>query len=436
MSNRKNARQLRAMRNILEEIRSRQEINITVRLWDGNEFPLAKQITSPLKVSFSGPGVLGAILRRPNIDTLVRLIAKGGVVLEGGTMLDLVDLMPDKAARRKAKQISKRLLVRNLLPFITSTDWHASATRAFAGNAETRDKAPDINAPPIDFHYSVGNDFFRHFLDAQMQYTCAYFADWGNSLEQAQSDKMEISCRKLRLKAGETLLDIGCGWGTFACYAAKNFGVKAHGVTLSVKQWEYAQENIKKLGLEGQVTIDHQDYTLTAGQFDKISSIGVFEHIGPTNIETYMTTVHRLLKDDGLYLHHAITRSAKLSKRKFNKVRPEHKVIRKYIFPGSELDHIGHTVEKFEAYQFEVHDVEGWREHYALTCRTWCERLYENRDKAIAEVGEETYRLWLAYLAGVSIAFSRGSILIYQTLVSKRRRGASPVPPSRADLYR
>ncbi|MBZ0216137.1 MAG: class I SAM-dependent methyltransferase, partial [Fimbriimonadaceae bacterium] len=178
------------------------------------------------------------------------------------------------------------------------------------------------------------------------------------------------------------------------------------------------------------------DYSLMEGQYDKISAIGLFEHIGPSNVETYMTTVHRLLRDDGLFLHHAITRGAKRSKRKFNKVRPEHKMIRKYIFPGSELDHIGHTVEMFEAYQFEVHDVEGWREHYALTCRIWCERLYTNREKAIADVGEETYRLWLAYLAGVSIAFTRSSILLYQTLVSKKRRGASPLPPSRADLYR
>lgn len=436
MSSSKQARQLKALRNVLEEIRSQQEIDIVIHLWDGSEFPLARKITSPLRVIISGPGVIGAILRRPNIDTLVRLLAKGGVVLEGGTLLDLVDLMPDKASRKKAKKISKRLLVRSALPFLTSTDWHASATREFEGNAETREKAPDINAPPIEFHYSVGNDFYKLFLDEEMQYTCAHFTDWNNSLEQAQRDKMEISCRKLRLKPGETLLDIGCGWGTFACYAAKNFGVKAHGVTLATKQWEYAQENIKRLGLEGQVTIDLQDYSLMEGQYDKISAIGLFEHIGPSNAETYMTTVHRLLKDDGLFLHHAITRGAKRSKRKFNKVRPEHKMIRKYIFPGSELDHIGHTVEMFEAYQFEVHDVEGWREHYALTCKIWCERLYANRERAIANVGEETYRLWLAYLAGVSIAFTRSSILLYQTLVSKKRRGASPVPPSRADLYR
>ncbi|MBZ0215194.1 MAG: class I SAM-dependent methyltransferase, partial [Fimbriimonadaceae bacterium] len=250
MSNRKMARQLKAFRNILEEVRNRQQIDITVQLWDGTEVPLADRVTSPLRIIFSGPGVIGAILRRPNIDTLVRLVAKGGIVLEGGTLLDLVDLMPDKAARRKAKRISKRLLIRSALPFITSTDWHASTTREFEGDAETREKAPDINAPPIEFHYSVGNDFYKLFLDSEMQYTCAHFTDWNNSLEQAQRDKMEISCRKLRLQAGESLLDIGCGWGTFACYAAKNFGVKAHGVTLSTKQWEYAQENIKRLGLE------------------------------------------------------------------------------------------------------------------------------------------------------------------------------------------
>lgn len=436
MSNRKEARQLKAFRIILEEIRSHQETDITVELWDGSEIPMASNITSPLRIAISGPGVIGALLRRPNIDTLIRVVARGGVALEGGTLLDLVDLMPDKATRKNIKQISKRLVLRNALHFITSTDWNPKATREFKGDAHSHDKAPSLTTAPIEFHYNISNDFYELFLDPEMQYTCAYFTDWNNSLEQAQLDKLELSCRKLRLKPGETVLDIGCGWGGFACYAAKNFGVKVHGVTLSTSQMEFCLEKIKNMGLEGQVTIELKDYSLLEGQYDKISAFGFFEHIGPTNVETYMTTIHRLLKDDGLFLQQAITRRNKLDKRRLKKARPEQKALRKYIFPGGELDHIGHTIEMFEAYQFEVHDVEGWRKHYALTCRIWCERLYANREKAIADVGEETYRIWLIYLASVSVAFTRNTARLYQTLVSKRRSGQSGLPPTRADLYK
>ncbi len=270
-----------------------------------------------------------------------------------------------------------------------------------------------------------------------MQYSCGYFTDWNNSLEQAQQDKLEMICRKLRLQPGEKFLDIGCGWGGLLCYAARNYGVTAHGVTLSQRQYDFATAKIRRLGLENQVTVELKDYADLTGTYDKVASIGMFEHVGIANFPTYFRKVNDLLRDRGVFLNHGITRRAKASRRNFRRITPEKRLILKYIFPGSELDHVGHVQESMEAFGFEIHDVEGWRWHYSLTTRFWCQRLHERRDEAIALVGPERYRLWAAYLAAVSINFADGPLRIYQILATKHAsKGPSGLPPTRADLYR
>lgn len=178
-----------------------------------------------------------------------------------------------------------------------------------------------------------------------------------------------------------------------------------------------------------------KSYAELDGQFDKISSVGMFEHVGIANYDSYFSAVHRLLRPGGLYMHHAITRRMKKDKKSFKRKSAEHKALVKYIFPGGELDHLGMTVENLEGHGFEVHDVENLREHYGMTCRLWCERLYSNFDKAVAEIGYPKARLWLLYLAGCSLAFERGTVQINQTLASKRKRGISAVPQTRADIY-
>jgi cyclopropane-fatty-acyl-phospholipid synthase len=244
-------------------------------------------------------------------------------------------------------------------------------------------------------------------------------------------------CRKLRLQPGERVLDIGCGWGGLICNAALNYGVQAHGVTLSQTQHDYAQEKIRRLGLADRVTVELRDYATLDGTYDKISSIGMYEHVGIANYPKYFGKLNSLLRDRGILLNHGITRRAKKSKRRFGMIRPEHRLFAKYIFPGGELDHIGHTCESLEACRFEVHDVENWREHYAQTTRFWYERLSSRKDEAVAIVGPERYRLWQAYLAGVSFAFRDGSMRIYQVVASKHSaRGRAGLPPTRADLYR
>jgi cyclopropane-fatty-acyl-phospholipid synthase len=267
-----------------------------------------------------------------------------------------------------------------------------------------------------------------------MQYSCAYYTDWGNGLEQAQADKLEMICRKLRLKQGEHFLDIGCGWGGLICYAAENYGVKAHGVTLSPAQLSFCQQQIEAKGLQDRVSAELKNYADLEGRYSKIASIGMYEHVGVANIPGYFRKIKQLLAPDGIFLNHAISRKARKGKARFS-ARPEQRALLKYIFPGGELDDIGHTVAAMEEAGFEVHDIEGWREHYARTTKLWCERLTANRQQAIALAGEQTYRIWVAYLAGCSLAFQKGSARIYQTVATKGGKGASPLPPTRADLY-
>ncbi|MCX7325663.1 MAG: cyclopropane-fatty-acyl-phospholipid synthase, partial [Hyphomicrobiales bacterium] len=257
-----------------------------------------------------------------------------------------------------------------------------------------------------------------------------------DDIARAQRDKLDMICRKLRLKPGDRFLDIGCGWGALVCHAAQHYGVEAHGVTLAEEQLRLAQDKVRRLGLEGRVTLHLKDYIQMEGQFDKIASIGMFEQVGIKNHLDYFRSVNRLLRPRGLYLHHTIARRAKKTDRAFNKMSAEYRALVRYIFPGGELDHLGMSIANLERTGFEVHDVEGWRENYQRTTYLWWKRLYERRSEAEALVGPEKTRMWLLYLAGCSMAFQRGGAYINQTLVSKRTRGPSGLPFTRADLYR
>ena len=431
-------RQIEAARKLIKLFADALDVDGQVQLWDGKAYALGEARDAPFIIKISSPGVIGNLIRRPKLDTLIQHYARSEIDFDGISLIDFGHRFNDSHTRRKMRAISKSGIVKSLIPFVTARLSDAKTSgedHAFKGEETGKVQSKRDNKEFVQFHYDLSNDFYQLFLDPNMQYSCAYFKDWSNDLAQAQADKLEIICRKLRLKPGERLLDIGCGWGGLICYAAKNFGVQAHGVTLSEEQFQFARERINELSLQKQITITLQDYGTLEGKFDKIASVGMYEHIGLANIPAYMKKVRQLLEKDGLFLNHAIARRAKKKKRLNLRTRPEKRAIAKYIFPGGELDNIGHSLQEMEKAGFEVQDVEALREHYALTTRLWYQRLSENADQAIAHVGPEKYRIWLAYLAGVSLAFSRGSLLLFQTLVSFTPKGAAPLPPTRSDLY-
>ncbi len=413
-------------RELLTELHNSFDMDFGFRLWDGST---VGGDDVPFHMTIADAGVLGALARRPNLITVVELWCLKRLDIEGGSILDFFDHQPRGKFFRKLKKLK---VARLMLPFLIKGDDHKAGE---SGLEDRKGEASGSSAKAIQHHYDVSNEFYQLFLDSRMVYSCGYFRDWENDIEQAQFDKLDMICRKLRLKEGEKFLDIGCGWGALVIHAVENYGVTAHGVTLSKAQFALAQERIAAKGLQDKITIELKPFQEVEGTFDKVASIGMYEHVGFEHHKEYFLSVRRLLRPRGLYLHHAITRHAKKSEKQFRKRGPEYKMMVHYIFPGGEVDHIGWSSKMLESHGFEVHDIEDWREHYQRTTYLWAQRLKENAEDAIAQVGEARYRLWLLYLAGVSSSFKRGDLLIYQTLASRRARGPAGLPPTREDLY-
>ncbi|MBN9282192.1 MAG: class I SAM-dependent methyltransferase, partial [Hyphomicrobium denitrificans] len=302
-------RQLEAARALVRDVADRFDLNAWARLWDGSRLPLGKAPTSNFEISISDPGVIGTLVRSPRLDTIIRQYIEKGIDFSGGTLVDFGrDLQKnDKAPKVKGRDIAK--VGRNLLPFVFAKK-DARDAHGFSGDESGVNRKIADNKDYIQFHYDLSNDFYALFLDPEMVYSCAYYTDWSNGVEQAQRDKLEMICRKLRLKSGDRMLDIGAGWGGLLCHAAQAYGVTAHGITLSEEQLSFAREKAKKLGLADRVTFELADYQNISGTYDKIASIGMYEHIGLKNIPGYMSKVRSLLSEDGLFLNHAISHRA------------------------------------------------------------------------------------------------------------------------------
>jgi len=293
-----------------------------------------------------------------------------------------------------------------------------------------RGKAEDARA--IAHHYDVSNEFYALFLDPLMVYTCAYYRDPDGKLEQAQQDKLDHVCRKLELRAGETLLDIGCGWGSLAMWAARHYGVHAHGVTLSRAQADYATGCIRREGLQNICRVEYLDYRDLPSDviYDKIAAVGVIEHVGIPNYPAFFAGVRSRLKDGGLYLNHGIVHDFHWKR------TSQTEFLYRHVFPNGDLAGLSETLTEIERAGWEIMDVEGLRLHYARTCRQWVERLCARADEARALAGERTYRTWRLYLTCSAVAFEGGSLGLYQVLMRKHRDPrVGHAPRTREPLY-
>jgi cyclopropane-fatty-acyl-phospholipid synthase len=282
----------------------------------------------------------------------------------------------------------------------------------------------------------VSNDFYALWLDRQRIYSCAYFKTEADSLDTAQEQKLEHICRKLLLKPNERFLDVGCGWGGLLFWAAQHYGVQAVGITLSEHQYDYVKHQIEMRGLTSQVEVRLQNYADVPAdeRFDKIASVGMFEHVGLHRLPSYFARLHSLLNPGGLLLNHGITAGMPENTQGLGGDISE--FIEKYVFPGGQLVHLCRVIELASSSGFDVADVECWRSHYARTLWQWVERLDARREEAIGIVGDERYRIWRVYMAGSANAFARGWISIYQVLAAKPlANGAIDHPPTRAHLY-
>ena len=307
-----------------------------------------------------------------------------------------------------------------------SSRWRARWLALMARGATLREclyQSAAQTARHIRYHYDRSNEFYQLFLDPRMVYSCAYFRTPETTLEQAQAAKLEHICRKLDLQPGEQFLDIGCGWGALVQHAATVHGAEATGCTVSLAQYEYASARAGS-----HVHIYEQDYRKMAGRFDKIASVGMFEHVGLRRAPGYFRKIAELLAPGGLFLNHAIARPQGVGDDAASLF------VRRRIFPGGQLIHLNETIRAAEDAGFEVVDVENLRPHYARTCALWEQRLAAQREAALRLVDEATFRAWRIWLAASSLSFEEGMSSIYQVLLA--RRGEARKRWTREYVYR
>jgi cyclopropane-fatty-acyl-phospholipid synthase len=412
-----------------------------VRYWDGSaELPSRRP---PFTLVIRRPGALRRMLLPPSELSIVEAYLFGDVDIEGD--IEAAATLGDVAARRVSSAPAAARLMRHTLalpkdePPAEMHDAHVARRLFRFGRIHTEER----DAHAVRFHYDVGNDFYALWLDRQLVYSCAYFERGDESLEAAQTAKLDYVCRKLRLAPGERLLDIGCGWGALVIHAARHFGVRATGITLSEQQASLARQRVAAAGLSDVVTIEIRDYRTLAGDesFDKIASIGMVEHVGIERLSEYFAVAHRALKKGGLFLNHGIVsvedaRSRSPLDRVWGTLWKRDQFIRRYVFPDGDLVPIAAVIGSAEGEGFELRDAENLREHYLTTLRHWVRRLEAHEREARALTSDVTYRVWRLYMSAAAHGFRIGRIGIVQSLLGKPDdNGRVDIPRSRADLY-
>jgi len=417
------------------------ERSFDVKFWDGTVDRSGNGRASYTLV-FNRPASLRRMLLPPNELSLVEAFISGDVDIEGSmeSASHLEDAIGDRL--RSPLALAKLVLLLRRLPGKAEDDLNDARFPERARKLGPR-HTPVRDAAAVKFHYDVGNNFYKLWLDRRMVYSCAYFRSPGDALDVAQEAKLDLICRKLRLKPGERFLDIGCGWGGLIMHAAEHYGVDATGITLSENQAVLARQKIEEAGLSDRCRVDIRDYrTLAAGDaYDKIASIGMIEHVGLSHLPVYFGSAFRALKAGGLFLNHGIislreARPKSLGGKVFAWFWKANSFIDTYVFPDGRLTTTADVVRAAEAGGFEVRDMESLREHYALTLRHWVRSLEEKSREAKEIVGDHTYRVWRLYMAASAAAFASAAINVVQTLLAKPdSSGKSGVPLTRDDIY-
>ena len=381
------------------------QLPLRLRLWDGHEFSFGP--TPSVTIVVKDPALV-AEFTHPSLDLLGSAFVEGRLELEG-SISEVI---------RVCDELSQAL--------VEEEDTTPSRIH--------HDKATD--AASISYHYDLSNDFYQLWLDRDMAYSCGYFETGEESLDEAKQAKFRLLCRKLRLKPGEYLLDVGCGWGGLARFAAREYGVKVFGITLSKEQLKLARERVNAEGLQDKVDLQLLDYRDLPqdGRFDKIVSVGMFEHVGHANLREYCEILSRAVREGGLVMNHGIT-SKHTDGRQVGRGAGD--FIDRYVFPNGELPHLSMMTAEISEAGLEVVDVESLRLHYARTLDHWSQRLEQKLDAAAKQVPEQALRIWRLYLAGCAYAFAHGWINIDQILATKPHAdGSLELPPTRADIYR
>ncbi len=401
--------------------------DFSFRLWDGSVWNPEPGEPSRFTMVLRNPGVLRTMFWSPSELALGEAYLYNDLDIEGD--IGSAFLLADRLVHLRLG-LAERLRFARLLLALPSSGHHRGARPSKRLRGPLHSMGRDRQA--VTYHYDLSNAFYSLWLDERMVYSCAYFTDPGDNLDAAQERKLDYLCRKLRLRRCERLLDIGCGWGGLVIHAAKNYGVEAHGITLSRPQADLANERIRQAGLSDRCRVDVRDYRAIHApeSYDKLVSVGMFEHVGESRLQEYFQLACRLLRPGGVFLNHGIASNPGFP------LLPGPSFSDHYIFPDGELLPIGTTLRAAEASGFEVRDVESLREHYVLTLRHWVRRLEARREEACSVTDEKTYRLWRLYLAGAAHKFRVGQNSIYQVLLSKTFDGETGLPLTRGDWYR
>ncbi len=394
-----------------------------IRLWDGTVWHAGPAEATKCTVVLKHPDAVSTMLAPPCALSLAEAYVHDDLDIEGD--MEAAHALGEYLYSLSWTMRAPLVSVRHLLPHVFMRLRHAgNNVPALKGKLHSQER--DCQA--VTRHYDQSNDFFSLWLDRRMVYSCAYFSSPSDDLDTAQERKLDYLCRKLRLRQGERLLDIGCGWGGLVMHAARCYGVDALGLTLSHPQAELANERIQRSGLGRSCRVEVGDYRALPcrSAFHKIVSVGMYEHVGASALPAYFEQVWRLLRPGGTFLNHGIAIR--------HGVRPD-RFIDRHVFPDGELVPIGPLLTAAEQRGFEVRDVESLREHYTMTLGHWLRRLEAAHDEAVRRVGEQTYRVFRLYLSAFAVRFQAGLFDVYQTLLLKANAGESGLPLTRDDWY-